>query len=93
MKEETEKKEGSIMVPFLVGGLVGAGIALLLAPKSGKELRQNIKDVAANTRERISSAVVQGRELYAGSTAAVKSAIEAGKLADVEEKEQHRQAA
>ncbi len=93
MKEEIEKKEGSVMVPFLVGGLVGAGIALLLAQKSGKELRQDIRDVASNTRERITSAVEQGREFYAGSTAAVKSAIEAGKLAYVEEKEKHRQAA
>jgi gas vesicle protein len=41
MKEELEKMEvgrkgSSMVVPFLVGSLVGAGIALLLAPKSGK---------------------------------------------------------
>ncbi len=28
---------------FLVGGLIGAGLALLFAPKSGKETREDIK--------------------------------------------------
>lgn len=28
---------------FLLGAIVGAGVALLLAPKSGKELRKDIK--------------------------------------------------
>ena len=36
MTEEREVKEvRSILVPFVVGGLVGAGVALLLAPKAG----------------------------------------------------------
>ena len=33
MKEELITKEASMLVPFLVGGVVGAGVALLLAPK------------------------------------------------------------
>ena len=32
------------LVPFGVGMLVGAGIALLLAPKSGRELRAGIRN-------------------------------------------------
>lgn len=31
------------LVPFGVGMLVGAGVALLLAPKSGRELRAGIR--------------------------------------------------
>ncbi len=31
------------LVPFGVGILVGAGVALLLAPKSGRELREGIR--------------------------------------------------
>jgi hypothetical protein len=46
MREKLEKKEASVFVPFVLGGLVGAGIALLLAPKSGKEVRDDIKDLA-----------------------------------------------
>ena len=93
MKEELEKKESNIVVPFLVGGLVGAGIALLLAPKSGKELRNDIRDVTASTRNKIISSVEKGKELYADSTSAVKGAIEAGKAAYREEMERHRTAA
>ncbi len=32
------------LIPFGVGILVGAGIALLLAPKSGRELRAGIRN-------------------------------------------------
>ncbi len=95
MKEElaTETRERSVLVPFLVGGLVGAGIALLLAPKSGKELRKDIKDIAANTQNRITSTVEKGKELFDGGRTAIKTAIDAGKTAYVEEVERHRQAA
>ncbi len=93
MTEELEKREFSIMVPLLVGGIVGAGIALLLAPKAGKDLRQDIKDIASSTRRKVVSVVERGRELYAGSTTAVKTAVEAGKNAFVEETEKHMKAA
>jgi gas vesicle protein len=95
MKEElaTERQEGSMLVPFLVGGLVGAGIALLLAPKSGKELRKDIRDISSNTKEKIVTTVEKGRELFDGSRSAIKTAIDAGKNAYVEEIEKHRQAA
>jgi gas vesicle protein len=95
MKEnlETEKRGGSILVPFLVGGLVGAIAALLLAPKSGKELRKDIKDFAANTRDNLAATIDRGKGLYEGSISAVKTAIDAGKEAYVEERDRHRHAA
>ena len=89
MNEGIERKEGSIMVPFLVGSLVGAGIALLLAPKSGKELRRDITDAATGTRNKIVSAVERGKEIYAEGTAAVRGAIDAGKRVYAEEREKH----
>ena len=46
-KEVIVKHERSILFPFLVGGVVGAVIGLLLAPKSGKEMRKDIKDFAS----------------------------------------------
>lgn len=97
MKEELNVKDGrSVLVPFLVGGLVGAGIALLLAPKSGRELRKDIRDIASDTRDKIATTVEQGKEFYVEGTAAVKNAIaagiEAGKVAYVSEIEKHRNA-
>ena len=95
MKEnlETEKRGGSILVPFLVGGLIGAIAALLLAPKAGKELRKDIKDLASNARDNLDSTIDRGKGLYEGSVSAVKTAIEAGKCAYVEERDKHRHAA
>lgn len=94
MKEDPNvKHERSVLVPFLVGGLVGAGIAILAAPKSGKELRKDIKDIASETSGRISATFEKGRDIYEGSASAVKNAFEAGKTAYVEEREKHRKAA
>ncbi len=90
MTENIEKKEGSFVVPFLIGGLVGAGIALLLAPKSGKELRKDIVDLSARTRDKVNATVERSRDLYKDSVAAVKTAVEAGKIAYVEERERQR---
>jgi len=51
-----EKREGGSIGPFLIGLVVGAGIALLLAPQSGEDTRREIadrvkraKDAAAET--------------------------------------------
>ena len=94
MKEELNvKNERSVLVPFLVGGIVGAGIALLLAPKSGRELRKDIEDIASDTRDKIATTVEHGKELYIEGAEAVKHAFEAGKGAYVSEMEKHRKAA
>lgn len=37
------KEEGKIITAFILGGLIGASIALLYAPKSGSEIRKDIK--------------------------------------------------
>ncbi len=95
MKEElvNEKKDRSVLVPFVIGGLVGAGVALLLAPKSGRELRKDISDLAGDAQDRISMTIDKSKELYEGSRSAVTNAIDAGKKAFVEERDKIRQAA
>jgi len=94
MKEEGEVKDTrSILISFAVGGLVGAGVALLLAPKSGKELRKDIKNMAVETRDKIATTVEKGKELYVEGTGAVKNAFEAGKTAYRTEMEKHQKAA
>ncbi len=95
MKEDivNEKKEGSVLVPFLVGGVIGAGVALLLAPKSGKELRKDIRDIATDSREKITSTIEKSKDLYDKSKGAVKTAIDAGKTAYIEERDKIRHSA
>jgi gas vesicle protein len=46
-----DERTRSILVALVVGGLVGAGLALLLAPQSGKRTRQQIADLAEDLRD------------------------------------------
>jgi len=77
----------SLLVPILASGIIGAGIALLLAPKSGSETRENLKRFASSTRERGVSAINKGKDLYEAGKGAIAEAVEAGKKAYVEGKE------
>lgn len=82
MKEELRTRKGSILTPVLVGSAVGAGLALLFAPKSGTETRKDLKRVT----NRVSQAIDIGKDLYGESREFVNKAVEAGKKAYVEEK-------
>ncbi len=79
MKEELTNKVYHIAVPFLVGGVVGAGLTLLLAPKSGKEVREDIKRFTHDSKERVSLAIDKGKELYKDSIDRAALAIDKGK--------------
>lgn len=50
---------GTVLGAFLLGGAVGAAIALLTAPKSGRETREDVSEwaqgAADRTRERVST--------------------------------------
>ncbi|NIK13475.1 YtxH domain-containing protein [Alkalibacillus almallahensis] len=57
MTEEKQKNEENInskdfMIGTLLGGIVGASVALLFAPKSGKEIREDLNTGAQQVRER-----------------------------------------
>ncbi len=92
MKEGLTKRENSMLLPFLAGGVVGAGLALLLAPKPGKEVRKDIKRLATSTSDRVSLAIDKGKDLYGEGAKAVVNAIEAGKTAFTQEKEKWQHA-
>lgn len=55
---------------FGVGLLVGAGIALILAPKPGRELREDIRDRLRRAPDDLNDTVasVTGRDPLAGSS-------------------------
>ena len=89
---------GSLLLSFLLGGVVGAGMALLLAPQAGEETRRKIKELADDikdktneyineTRDKVTAAAEEGRGYYDEKKSLVKAAIEAGKDAYEKEKE------
>jgi gas vesicle protein len=79
MKEETTNIKRSILMPVLIGSSIAAGIALLLAPKKGKEIRKDLKRFAANTRDQVAEVIEGGRDLYKEGRAVVAGAVKAGK--------------
>jgi len=97
MSEERNYSTGTVAVAFIVGGLVGAGIALLTAPQSGRETREKIKDlageakdkikaVADDAKEKIQDTYRNTRDMVGERKAMLATAIDAGKRAMEEEK-------
>ena len=51
MFHSDDNTAGTILVSFLIGGIAGAGLALLLAPQSGRKTRKQIADMADDVRD------------------------------------------
>ena len=93
----------TVFLSFLAGAAVGAGLALLVAPKTGKELREKIaditddavtkiKDYASEAQSKITATLEDGKEMIKEKKSIITSAIEAGKEAMEREKEKPREA-
>src|SRR4026207_2199463 len=82
---------------FLVGGGIGAVVALLFAPRSGRETREIIAQRANESRDKVLSAsrnvsdrvtayIDRGKEVVSSQKEQLAAAIEAGKQAYRDEK-------
>ncbi|MCI0469911.1 MAG: YtxH domain-containing protein [Nitrospirae bacterium] len=98
--EESGFGSGTVLLSFLLGGMVGAGLAFLLAPQSGSETRRRISDFADDVRERASgyakqakdgvmSSVDKGKDFFEEKKTAISAAFEAGK--EAYERELHKE--
>ncbi len=85
MSEERGYGAGGLFVAFVAGGLIGAGLALLFAPVSGKEARKKIGDFAGDMRKKAEGMAtdVKGRveSFIDEEKSVVKAAYEAGREA------------
>jgi gas vesicle protein len=61
-QEENSYSAGSVLLTFFIGGLVGAGVALLLAPKTGRETRQKILELADEVKEKAETYIEKTKE-------------------------------
>ena len=52
---------GSFVTGFMVGGLIGAAVALLLAPQSGEETREMIRDKGVELRDQVETTASDAR--------------------------------
>lgn len=59
---------GQKLMYFMIGGGIGAGLALLFAPKPGREIREDFADLATDNYEKAAAAASDARrravELY-----------------------------
>jgi gas vesicle protein len=58
---------------FIGGAMVGAAAALLLTPKKGEELRQELTDLAAEAKKRAQDYCEQVKKDLAEATAAAEA--------------------
>ncbi len=100
MCEDRGCSAGKVFLAFLLGGVVGAGVALLKSPQSGRETVDKIRDIAGDVRkkaaeytgeakDRLSTTVEQGKDFIEEKKSLIATAVEAGKEAYEKEKEKH----
>lgn len=99
----SENKGSTILevtLAFLLGGVIGAGIALLYAPAPGVETRRKVKETAERLRgrfkegyetiaEKAEEGVGTAKELLEEKVSEIKAAYGAGKEAYQREKERY----
>jgi gas vesicle protein len=87
-----ERQEDSSVAPFIWGALIGAGIALLFAPRSGRDTRDSLtqgalklkeaaEDTVRTVQESVTGAVDNVRTQVGGGVQRARSAVEAGRTA------------
>ena len=71
-----EKHESAGITPFLVGLAVGAGVALLFAPRSGRATRRDIKRRAMRVRQAAEDTVTGVADTVAEGFNAARQRVE-----------------
>jgi gas vesicle protein len=61
--QSSDRYESGNLSIFVTGALVGAGLALLFAPRSGSQLRDLLRDYAACAKDELDDVVHQGAEV------------------------------
>jgi gas vesicle protein len=75
MADERNSGAGGVLVAFTIGAILGAVVALLVAPAKGEETRETLsgrakagaqktREFLKTQRETLSTAVDRGREAY-----------------------------
>jgi gas vesicle protein len=97
-QQESGFSAGTIFLSFFAGGLIGAGVALLTAPKTGEETRKMIKEFGEEAKDKAEDYVDQvkgmatayvekGKDFIEKEKNVIAKAVEAGKEAYEKETE------
>jgi gas vesicle protein len=98
MSEDRGHSGASVALSFILGGALGACLALLFAPESGRRTRERLRDMAADARDKTidlsedlrdkaEDALERSREVLEEKRSIVTAAVQAGKEAVQRERE------
>jgi gas vesicle protein len=83
-----DRSEGGALKWLVVGAALGAGIALLFAPKAGKDLRRDLKKGIRRARELADDTIHEfRREREGGGDTTEERAVPAGAYVDEEDED------
>lgn len=75
----SDRHESGNLSAFIAGALVGAGVALLFAPRSGSQMRGLLRDYAARAKDELDDAVDRGTEAWDSAKDGGQEFVEKGK--------------
>ena len=80
---------GGYLLVFAAGAAIGAGLALLYAPRTGEETRKLLAEKGRGVQHKLHDTVEDAKGYVRGKEAELKAAFEAGKQAMREERAKH----
>jgi gas vesicle protein len=92
MSEDRGYSGAAVALGFILGGALGACLAVLFAPESGRRTRERLRDLAADVRDKTidlsedfrdkaEDVVERGREVFEEKKSILSAAVQAGKEA------------
>ena len=81
MSDNNGGETGAFLAGFILGGLVGAAVAMIMAPASGEETRRQIRERGIELRDRAEDAAEEARKR------AEEAAMEARKRAAAQKRD------
>ena len=92
MSEERGYSGSAVALGFLLGGALGACLALLFAPESGRRTRERLRDLASDMRDKTidvseelrdkaEDVLERGREVIEEKKTILSAAVQAGREA------------
>jgi gas vesicle protein len=75
----SDRHEAGNFSAFIVGALVGAGVTLFFAPRSGSQMRGLLRDNAARAKDELNDAVGRGTKAWGSAKDGGQEFVEKGK--------------
>ena len=76
---QVPESHSPMLLAFFVGGAIGAALALLVAPKAGREIRRRLREVSRDVTERAESYCVEAKEKVSAAVDKGKGVVREGK--------------